>query len=157
MIGPTPCTSVTVVPGGFDGVADLGGELVEVTVVAAQLDEQFPGERFAFDTDRRCRVDARQDRGGLLGTQTPRELAFCQEAQRVCSRHTVAGPAGDQVVMTLGQQAQHGDVILDGDVVQVAFAQRDDRHRSGIMTVRLVGLFVVQHAHPRRQLRVAHR
>ena len=55
--------------------------------------------------------------------------------------------------MTFRQQAQHGDVILDGDVVQVAFAEGGDRHRAGVMTVRLVGLFVVQDPHPGRQLR----
>lgn len=98
-------------------------------------------------------MDASQDRCCLLGAQTLGKLAFSEETQGGVqpAHHTCA--ASDQIVMPFRQQPQHRCMVLDSDIVKVAFAQRDDRHRTGVVTVRLVGLLVVQQANTRGQLR----
>ena len=55
----------------------------------------------------------------MLGSETPRELAFSQVAQRGVEPAHRSGAGGDEIVMTFRQQSQHGDMVFDGDVVQV--------------------------------------
>ncbi len=55
--------------------------------------------------------------------------------------------------MTLGQHAQHRRMVLRRDRDQPPVADPDDRGRASIMGVVLVRALVIEHTHPRRQLR----
>ena len=85
--------------------------------------------------------------------QTLREVAFCQVTQRRVEPAHHTRTTGDQVVVTLGEQTQHGDLILDADTTQAGHALRHDRHRTSVVPVGLAALLVVQQAHPCRQRR----
>ena len=54
--------------------------------------------------------------------------------------------------MSLGQEPQHGAVILEADLSQPAVAQRDDRGGAGVVGVAFVTVLAVQQPHPGGQL-----
>jgi hypothetical protein len=58
----------------------------------------------------------------------------------------------DEVVVSLGQEPQHGAVILEADLSQPAVAQRDDRGGAGVVGVAFVTVLAVQQPHPGGQL-----
>jgi hypothetical protein len=98
-------------------------------------------------------VDASDDRGGLVGAEPARKVAFSQVAQRAVEPAHGASAAGDQLVMALGQQSQHGDVIVGRDQAQTALASRGDSNRARVVAIGLGALLVVQQANPSSQRR----
>lgn len=89
----------------------------------------------------------------MLGAESLREVAFCQVTQRGMESAHGACASGDEIVMTLGQQTQHGDMVLGDDRTQTSLAAGDDGDRAGVMTIGLGALLVVQQSHPRCQRR----
>lgn len=61
------------------------------------------------------------------------------------------GPLSDQVVVTIGQQGQHGAVVLHYDVAQVGVAQGHDGGGPSVVGVGLGAAAPVQELHPGRQ------
>jgi hypothetical protein len=80
-------------------------------------------------------------------------VAFDEEGHRRVQPADRPGAGSDQVVVTLGQEAKHGNAILETDSLQSVVTQRDDRCRAGIVAVGLVAVVVVQEPDACRQPR----
>ena len=78
------------------------------------------------------------------------EYAYVRERSPV---PIAAGLMAVQVVMPFRQHAQHRRVIFGPDTNESPVVDRDDRGRARIVGVVLVCALVVEHPHPRRQLR----
>ena len=80
---------------------------IEVGVGAANLAEELDGESAPFDTDRVGGLDATQLGGGSGGGKPFREPTGGELAQQGVEAADRPGAVRDQVVVTLGEQAQH--------------------------------------------------
>ena len=155
MTGPTPNTSVRVVPETLTAAASFLRVPRRLGIQVAHVLEELSGELGAGQFDGAGGGDLPEDpsglsrEGDLLGGAAGDEVA----------EHGVQ-PAGDlvtqpgQVAVPLGPYLQHRRVVLGGYLAAGPGPQRRDRHGQGIVRVVLVRVPGLQQPHPRGQLRL---
>ena len=77
--GPTPYTSVTVVPLAATATSNRCLD-AQLGVQPADVDQQLLREPFAFDLDLTCGTDGAQHRRGLGGRQLTSQPSRCKRA-----------------------------------------------------------------------------
>jgi hypothetical protein len=80
-------------------------------VEAAEIREELEGHVLAFGGDGLGRPDAPEDLGGLIRGHPLAEPARGEQAQQGVQSADRPGPQRDEVMASIGEQAQHGGVI----------------------------------------------
>ena len=89
MNGPTPKTSVTVVPDAITAAPVARSDLVTSSVEDTDLSDQLTGGGDALGDDRIGQLDAVEQGCGSVSGQRSSRAAFDQPHNNACSRHTV--------------------------------------------------------------------
>ena len=131
---------------------DAGG------VEGADLVEQLACGGDPLDRDRPVDVHAGQEFLGSGDGQRAAGASLDEQAQQGVQPADRTGPLGGDLMVAIGQQAQHDPMlVVRRDDVQRRCAPRHDRRRAGVVGVGLVDPAPLEQPHPSRQLRVAHR
>ncbi len=111
--GPIPYTSVTVVFDASTRRDVASADLLAGGVEGADLVEQLPCGGDPLGRDRPVDVHAGQEFLGSVDGQRPAGATLDQQTQQGVQPADRAGPLGGDLMVAIGQQAQHDPVLVD--------------------------------------------
>ena len=138
MTGPTPKTSVSVVPDARTAAVSFFAGLAEQGVEAAQVREVPGGQVVPGLADRAGRLTSGEDGGRPVGGDVLTHAARGDLAQHGVQPAGGLGAQRGQLAVAAGPDPQHGRVVIGGHLMAGGRAQRGHGDRAGVILVVLV-------------------
>ena len=110
-----PKISVSELPEAATACGAAAAVLDEGAIDATDVGDQLAGHRLAFDVDGAGGPDGGEQAGGAIGRELPRCAAGVQVAQQAVQPVDRAAALGGQFVAAIGEQPQHGAVVVRRD------------------------------------------